>query len=68
MMRHKTQFDGWSSAMQPSFVTAPAGIEYVPFAQKQRDAAELRALVEAHIAAGGAYVVLPATAAAQVSA
>jgi hypothetical protein len=31
------------------------------FAQKQRDAAELRTLVEAHIAAGGAYVVLPAT-------
>ncbi len=54
--------------MQPSFVTAPAGIEYVPFARKQRDAAELRTLVEAHIAAGGAYVVLPSTAAAQVSA
>ncbi|WP_374082931.1 hypothetical protein ACEPA4_01100 [Stenotrophomonas sp. P2112] len=54
--------------MQPSFVTAPAGIEYVPFAQKQRDAAELRTLVEAHIAAGGAYDVLPATTAAQVPA
>lgn len=54
--------------MQPSFITAPAGIEYVPFAQKRRDAAELRAQVEAHIAAGGAYVVLPATTAAQVSA
>lgn len=54
--------------MQPSFVTAPAGIEYVPFAQKQRDAAELRALVEAHIAAGGAHVVLAAPSAAQVSA
>ncbi|CAQ43896.1 conserved hypothetical protein [Stenotrophomonas maltophilia K279a] len=68
MMRHKTQFDGWSSAMEPSFVTAPVRIEYVTYAQKQRDAAELRALVEAHIAAGGAYVVLSATTAAQVSA
>lgn len=68
MMRHKTQFDGWSSAMEPSFVTAPVRTEYVTYAQKQRDAAELRALVTAHIAAGGAYVVLSAAATAQVSA
>ncbi|MBA0396328.1 hypothetical protein D7U98_13105 [Stenotrophomonas maltophilia] len=68
MMRHKTQFDGWSSAMEPSFVTSPARVEYVSYAQKQRDAAELRALVIAHIACGGAYVVLPSHAAAQVSA
>lgn len=68
MMRHKTHFDGWSSAMEPSFVTAPVRIEYVTYAQKQRDAAELRALVTAHIAAGGAYVVLPAMTASQVSA
>ncbi|MCU1064327.1 hypothetical protein JAK37_15475 [Stenotrophomonas maltophilia] len=68
MMRHKTQFDGWSSAMELSFVTSPARVEYVSYAQKQRDAAELRALVVAHIARGGAYVVLPSRAAAQVSA
>lgn len=54
--------------MEPSFVTAPVRIEYVPYAQKQRDAAELRALIDAHIAVGGAYVVLPAMSAAQVSA
>lgn len=54
--------------MEPGFVTAPVRIEYVAYAQKQRDAAELRALVEAHIAVGGAYVVLPATTTAQVSA
>jgi len=68
MMRHKTQFDGWSSAMEPSFVTAPTRIEYVPYAQKQRDAEDLRALVQAHIAAGGAYVQLSSSHAAQVSA
>ena len=68
MMRHKTQFDGWSSAMEPSFVTSPTRGEHVSYAQKQRDAAELRALVKAHIARGGAYVVLPWHAAAQVSA
>lgn len=67
-MRHKTQFDGWSSEMEPSFVTAPVRIEYVPYAQKQRDAAELGALVKAHIAHGGAYEVLPSHTAAQVSA
>lgn len=54
--------------MEPSFITAPVRIEYVTYAQKQRDAAELRSLVEAHIAVGGAYVVLPATTAAQASA
>lgn len=54
--------------MEPSFVTAPVRIEYVTYAQKQREAAEVRALVEAHIAAGGAYLLLPATHAAQVSA
>ncbi|WP_010481631.1 hypothetical protein [Stenotrophomonas geniculata] len=54
--------------MEPSFVTAPVRIEYVPYAQKQRDAAELGALVKAHIASGGAYEVLPSHTAAQVSA
>ncbi len=54
--------------MEPSFATAPVRIEYVPYAQKQRDAAELRALVTAHIARGGDYVVLPSRTAAQVSA
>lgn len=68
MMRHKTQFDGWSSAMEPSFVTSPTRVEYVSYAQKERDAAELAALVKAHIAGGGAYEVLPPRTAAQVSA
>jgi len=68
VMRHKTQFDGWSSAMEPSFVTSPTRVEYVSYAQKQRDAAELHDLVKSHIARGGAYVVLPSHAAAQVSA
>lgn len=68
MMRHKTQFDGWSSAMEPSFVTAPVRAEYVPYAQKQRDAAELRALVMAHIARGGAYEQLPSITAVEVTA
>ncbi|MNU08955.1 hypothetical protein D3C72_2552410 [compost metagenome] len=54
--------------MEPSFVTSPTRVEYVPYARKLRDAAELRALVKAHIARGGAYVVLPSHAAAQVSA
>lgn len=68
MMRHKTQRDGWSTATQPNFVTSPSGVEYVPLAEKARKAAELRALVEAHIAAGGDYQLLPSAAAAQVSA
>lgn len=67
-MRHKTQFDGWSSAMEPSFVTSQTRVEYVSYAQKQRDAAELASLVEAHIAGGGAYEVLPSHTATQVSA
>lgn len=67
-MRHKTQFDGWSSAMEPSFVTSPTRVEYVSYAQKQRDAADLNALVKAHIARGGAYEVLPSHTAVQVSA
>lgn len=54
--------------MEPSFVTAPVRIEYVPYAQKQRDAAELNALVKAHIARGGAYEALPSHTTAQVSA
>ncbi len=68
MMRHKTQRDGWSTATQPNFVTSPSGVEYVPFTEKARKAAELRALVEAHIAAGGDYQQLPNSAAEQVSA
>lgn len=68
MMRHKTQFDGWSSAMEPSFVTSPPRVEYVSYAEKQRDATMLRTLVEAHIARGGAYEVLPSHVALQVSA
>ncbi len=67
MMRHKTQRDGWSTATQPSFVTSPSGVEYVPYTEKASKAAELRALVEAHIAAGGDYKQLPSSAAEQVS-
>ena len=67
MMRHKIQRDGWSTATQPNFVTSPSGVEYVSYAEKARKAAELRALVEAHIAAGGDYQQLPATTAGQVS-
>ncbi|HIE5511685.1 MULTISPECIES: hypothetical protein [Stenotrophomonas] len=68
MMRHKTQRDGWSTATQPNFVTSPSGVEYVPYTEKAHKAAELRALVEAHIAAGGDYQQLPNSAAEQVSA
>ncbi|HGM7335046.1 TPA: hypothetical protein ACKQCJ_001366 [Stenotrophomonas maltophilia] len=67
MMRHKTQRDGWSTATQPNFVTSPSGVEYVPYTEKARKAAELRALVEAHIAAGGDYQQLPSSGAEQVS-
>lgn len=67
MMRHKIHYDGWSSAMEPSFVGAPAHIERVAYAQKVRDAAELRALVEAHIAAGGAFDQLSSNTTAKVS-
>lgn len=66
MMRHKTQRDGWSTATQPNFVTGPSGIEYVPYTEKARKAAELRALVEAHIAAGGDYQQLPSSATERV--
>ncbi len=68
MLRHKTQRDGWSTATQPNFVSSPSGVEYVPSSEKARKAAELRALVEAHIAAGGEYHQLPSSTAAQVSA
>ena len=51
--------------MEPSFVTAPAQVEYVPYAQKQRDADELRVQVMAHIARGGAYEQLPSITTAQ---
>lgn len=54
--------------MEPSFVTAPVRAEYVPYAQKQRDAAALRALVMAHIARGGAYEQLPSITAVEVTA
>ncbi|HFF3760129.1 TPA: hypothetical protein ACGCNR_002123 [Stenotrophomonas maltophilia] len=68
MLRHKTQRDGWSTATQPNFVSSPNGVEYVPYRERTRKAAELRALVEAHIAAGGEYHQLPSSTAAQVSA
>lgn len=68
MMRHKTQRDGWSTATQPNFVTSPSSVNYVSPAEKARNAAELRALVDAHVASGGHYEKLPAVAAAPVSA
>jgi len=68
MMRYKIQHDGWASAMEPSFVTGPIRVEPVSYAQKLREAAALRARVEAHIAAGGAYQMLPSNMARQVRA
>jgi len=54
MIRQKTHRDGWATAMEPALVTSPTRDKHVSFAEKQRDA------VTAHIAAGGAYLVLPA--------
>lgn len=68
MMRNKTPRDGWAAAKAHSFVTAPNREAHVSFAEKVRQGEALRAQVEAHIAAGGQYQVLPCGTAAQVSA
>lgn len=53
--------------MQPSFVSTPTRDEHVSYAEKERQGVALRAKVMAHIAAGGAYQVLPSMTAAQVA-
>ncbi|WP_421576609.1 hypothetical protein [Stenotrophomonas maltophilia] len=68
MIRQKTHRDGWATAMEPALVTSPTRDKHVSFAEKQRDAAALRAAVTAHIAAGGAYLVLAAPNSAPVKA
>lgn len=58
MTIHKTHRDGWATAMAPALVAAPAREKHVSFAEKLREAEKLRARVDAHIAAGGAFEVL----------
>lgn len=54
------QFDGWASAQVPRLVKGPVlGDRPASPAQKAREAEQLRAAVEAHLAAGGAYQVVP---------
>jgi len=60
MIRQKTHRDGWATAMEPSLVTSTTRDRHVSLAEKQRDADALRAAVTAHIAGGGAYLVLTA--------
>lgn len=57
-MNQKTHRDGWATAMAPVLVTTPAREKHVSLAEKQHEALVLRAEVEAHIAAGGAFEVL----------
>lgn len=58
MTIQKRQRDGWATAMAPVLVNTAAREKHVSFAEKLREAQKLRASVEAHIAAGGAYEVL----------
>lgn len=58
MTIQKTHRDGWATAMAPVLVNTSAREKHVSFAEKLREAQNLRASVEAHIAAGGAYEVL----------
>jgi len=52
---------GWYSAQVPNFVKAPAPAQvgYVEPSVKTREAAELRAKVEAFIASGGDFERIP---------
>ncbi|WP_314102923.1 hypothetical protein [uncultured Stenotrophomonas sp.] len=68
MTIQKTHRDGWATAMAPVLVATSAREKHVSFAEKQREAAELRADVDAHIAAGGAFEVLAGYASAVVRA
>ncbi|WP_282244803.1 hypothetical protein [Stenotrophomonas sp. PS02300] len=68
MTIQKTHRDGWATAMAPVLVATPAREKHVSFAEKQREAAELRADVDAHITAGGAFEVLAGYASAVVRA
>jgi len=59
MSRCKPQRDGWSSAQAPRLVTGPVLADRpVSPSQKASEAAWLRAQVEAHLAAGGTYMVI----------
>lgn len=50
----------WATAQMPRLVQGQIlGDSPVPPAQKQREAEQLRAAVEAHIARNGAYQILP---------
>ena len=54
--------DGWSSAQEPRFVGGPTAAPLrVPAHIKRQEATSLRAAVEAHRLAGGAYLVLDGT-------
>ncbi len=55
MSRVKFQRDGWATAQEPQLVTAPAQQQHVSREQKQREADQMRAEVEAHIRAGGSF-------------
>lgn len=68
MTIQKTHRDGWATAMAPVLVATPAREKHVSFAEKQREAAELRADVDAHIASGGAFEILTGFASAVVRA
>lgn len=59
MSRCKPQRDGWSSAQAPRLVSGPVLADKpVSPSQKAREAEWLRAAVEAHLAAGGTYMVI----------
>ncbi|UQY87954.1 hypothetical protein LQE85_01570 [Stenotrophomonas rhizophila] len=68
MTIQKTHRDGWATAMAPVLVATPAKEKHVSFAEKQREANQLRADVDAHIAAGGAFEILAGYASAVVRA
>jgi len=67
-MKLKIHRDGWATAMAPVLVSTPTREQHVSFDDKQREAKVLRDLVDAHIAAGGAFVVLPGCGSAGVNA
>ena len=54
-----SQSNGWATAQAPRFVSAPVQEKHVEPAKKQQEADQLRAKVEAHLARGGRYEVLP---------
>ena len=59
MSRCKPQRDGWSSAQAPKLISGQVLADKpVSPAQKASEAERLRAEVEAHLAAGGTYMVI----------